>query len=583
MGGVPASRSSGGKVAKLTAASAGSDFEELGDNLTAAYPGPLISVTPDGAVHPINEAGQTVAEALGEEAAGQLQALIARVGETGAAETDFLRIGDGRSGHAYELLMLPGDDLAAPYLVMARDVTLERNLRDALIESRKRYKDLVECSSDFVWETDADGRFAFVTTRGALGFSPDHLVGREARSLVDRRRPVPEPFPFEARVAHDEIEVWFRSAAGEPICLLVSCTPLVNDDGVWLGARGICRDVTEARRRDTALARARAREALLASIVKAIRDEVEPDRLLETAAAALTEGLREAAACWVMRADTRGRLYCASSVGGIPDSVVLPTVAAALADDPGQVAEVECEDGDNGTLTVMAVGTNYHDQANGALIVARFDRRGWSDDERKLLSGVADQLGIALQQIETQEELLKLSRTDGLTGLLNRRAFVDEVRARLGRGNAGALFYVDLDNFKPVNDIHGHKHGDEALRETASILKEVVGPGDLVGRLGGDEFAVWCNVLDGAEARERAAALGTATRVLSRWSEGLEDALSASVGIALYDPAGGESVEALFARADSAMYEAKRQGKATFAEASPVGEETGSGQEETDR
>ena len=79
------------------------------------------------------------------------------------------------------------------------------------------------------------------------------------------------------------------------------------------------------------------------------------------------------------------------------------------------------------------------------------------------------------------------------------------------------------------------------------------------------------------------AALGTATRVLSRWSEGLEDALSASVGIALYDPAGGESVEALFARADSAMYEAKRQGKATFAEASPVGEETGSGQEETDR
>jgi len=483
MTGAATSRPSGGKVARLAREAVSDDAAEIAASLTSAYPGPLVQVGPDGVVTPINKSGDAVAKALQEDAAGQLHALISQIADSGAAGSDFLRIGEGRSSVAYELLVLPPATENAPLLILARDVTLERNLRDALIESRKRYKDLVECSSDFVWETDADGRFAFVTTRGALGFSPDHLVGREARSFLDRRRAVPEPFPFEARVAHEEVEVWFRTATGEPVCLLASCTPLVSGDGVWEGARGICRDITEARRRDAALSRARARESLLASIVKAIRDEVEPDRMLETAAEALTQGLRDAAACWVLRAADDGELYDASSFGGIPVSVVQGDVIAEIAEGGQRVVEVECADGDDGILTVMAASTSYHDRVNGTVIVARFDRRAWSDDERKLLAGVADQLGIALQQIETQEELLKLSRTDGLTGLLNHRAFVDEIRRRTDRGASGALFYVDLDNFKPVNDIFGHRRGDEALRELASILREISAPADLVGRL----------------------------------------------------------------------------------------------------
>jgi len=550
----------------------GGDGVRIGTSLTSAYPGPLITVDRAGTIAALNEAGELVADALRDEAAGQLRALIERVAESGLAETDFVRLGEGRRTVAYELMVLPSTPGDGAFTLMARDVTMERNLRDALIESRKRYKDLVECSSDFVWETDADGRFAFVTIRGALGFPPDHLVGREARTFLDRRRPMPEPFPFEARAPHEEEEVWFRSAAGEPICLLVSCTPLVNEEGTWLGARGICRDVTEARRRDTALARARARESLLASIVKAIRDEVEPDRLLETAAAALTEGLRDATACWVMRAPEAGQLYCASSFGGIPVSVVEQRIAEAVSDqqDEAPVAEFECVDGDNGILTVMAAATNYHDRMNGALSVARFDRRAWSEEERKLLAGVADQLGIALQQIETQEELLKLSQTDGLTGLLNRRAFVEEVRGRLDAKLAGALFYVDLDNFKPVNDVFGHKKGDEVLRALADILRETRAPGDVVGRLGGDEFAMWCGVVDGGEARERAGALSRAARVLAHYSIGLDGKLDVSIGVALSGAASIEPVDALFARADAAMYQAKRKGKGTYAEAPPM-------------
>ena len=136
----------------------GSDGVRIGASLTSAYPGPLIAVDREGTISALNEAGELVADALREEAAGQLRALIERVAESGLAETDFVRLGEGRRTVAYELMVLPCAPGDGAFTLMARDVTLERNLRDALIESRKRYKDLVECSSDFVWETDADGR-----------------------------------------------------------------------------------------------------------------------------------------------------------------------------------------------------------------------------------------------------------------------------------------------------------------------------------------------------------------------------------------------------------------------------------------
>src|SRR3546814_10918255 len=83
--------------------------------------------------------------------------------------------------------------------------------------------------------------------------------------------------------------------------------------------------------------------------------------------------------------------------------------------------------------------------------------------------------------------------TDPLTGLNNRRGFVDSLEALVAQDATkatGALFYIDLDNFKQVNDTHGHQTGDEALLEVAALMKEQIRGGDLAGRLGGDEFAL---------------------------------------------------------------------------------------------
>ena len=356
-----------------------------------------------------------------------LIALIARTQEAQAAQTDFLVMGDSRATVTIELTAIPLLE-SDGFLVLGKDITLEKNLRGALIESRKRYKELIECSTDFVWETDSDGRFAFVTSLGALGFSADSLIGRSAPSMVDRRKPVPEPYPFEARQPADRAEVWLRDASGELACLLVSCVPIISEDQQHLGAHGVCRDVTEARRRDDALAKIRVREVMFATMVRTIRDEADPDRMLNNAARVLAEGL-SAVSCVILRAGTQGGFRVSASYGKAPlDSV--PDQVGGIEDG---VSDIDIDPGEE-DLRALACPIRYQGKRNGAIFISRSDRRRWATDERALLSGVAERIGIAIQQVDAREELLTLSQIDNLTGVYNRRAFIEAVEHDIPRG-----------------------------------------------------------------------------------------------------------------------------------------------------
>ncbi len=543
----------------------------LGPSLVAHYPGPLALAGPDGSLRPLNQSGRALVAALEGVVRPLFETLLSQATKSGIAQSEAIRLSEERLGAALSIFVVPID--AAPgampqegtsFFVLGRDATLDRNLREALIESRRRYKDLVECSSDFVWETAPDGSFDFVTARGALGYPPEHLVGSFARDLLDRRRTRPDPFPFEAREPTEDAEVWFRSADGDAVCMLVSSVPLYDADGQWEGARGVCKDVTQVRMRDEALARARAREALLARIVRTIRDEVEPDRLLDAAANAVSEAMGSNA-CWIYRSDAAGTLTLASECANEP-----APAAERLTPIERTFEEIQADDA-GGRL--FAIPAFYRDRRNGIICIARADRRGLSDDERDLLIGVADQLGIALQQIEAQETLLALSRTDELTGLLNRRAFVVEAEAGIARARRTktpcALLYVDLDNFKAVNDQRGHSAGDAALKALAALLLANVRSRDYVGRLGGDEFAVWLDQADTQAAGRKAHTLTQEGRALARFSEGLAKPLSTSIGVAVFDPASDETLDDLFARADAAMYAAKQAGKGQTAVAPP--------------
>jgi diguanylate cyclase (GGDEF)-like protein len=171
----------------------------------------------------------------------------------------------------------------------------------------------------------------------------------------------------------------------------------------------------------------------------------------------------------------------------------------------------------------------------------------------------AEQRLIALQA--RIEYLEGLSVTDELTGLLNRRGFLAQLEraiasARRG-GPHGVLMICDLDDFKAINDRHGHLVGDDALCQTAELLAQHVRRADTVARLGGDEFAI---LLVGAHlvaARRKAHALAQLVAAAAITTGAGAVNLRVSFGLAAYT--GGESEEDLLNRADMAMYGQKRR------------------------
>jgi len=149
---------------------------------------------------------------------------------------------------------------------------------------------------------------------------------------------------------------------------------------------------------------------------------------------------------------------------------------------------------------------------------------------------------------------------DHLTGTLNASAFARRVTEELQRNRryhrAGALLYLDLDNFKSLNDTHGHQTGDALLRLAADALRRAVREVDVVGRLGGDEFAVLMPETDGAVATAAARRLSDGIRLAFDGTP----AVTASVGVVSFH-ATAATAESLLRTADQAMYEAKRAGK----------------------
>jgi diguanylate cyclase (GGDEF)-like protein/PAS domain S-box-containing protein len=459
------------------------------------------------------------------------------------------------------------------FLLLGRDDTLERQLRHTLTESRRRYKDLVEVSSDFAWETGPDGTFVFVTHKGALGYDTDSLIGRDPRSLaLDEWGDL--PLPFDTHRPIDQTELWLKSAGGTPACVVASALPLFGPRGEWLGARGVCREITDQVLRSAELARVRNRERLLAHIVHTLRDRLDAMEALSVAAAETARAL-SADGCRIYRAgeggstDGGGLVLVASfgaelpggELGSEDDGALRPLLDRIAATDGTVVGRLD-------DLQVIGERTEHRQALNGAVLVWRGDdAEPWDEEDRHLLSGVSDHIGIAHAHLAYQERLRRLSERDGLTGLFNRRTFFERLEEALARPDSGpsALLYVDLDNFKAVNDLHGHQQGDAVLKAIGTLLTTGVRPGDLPGRLGGDEFVLWLGRTDETLACKVAERLLSGMKGLAHLSASPEKPLGLSIGVAVHAPGHGESVRELTDRADAAMYAAKKSGKGHYA------------------
>ncbi|MCG8597703.1 MAG: diguanylate cyclase [Kiloniellales bacterium] len=531
------------------------------------YPGPALVVGGNGVVLAANAKARPLVEMLTRGSRHELRAALDDALSGRSAQISPLVIDAGLlstdgDSQALDLAVMPwGQGTAA--LILGRDVTLERNLREALIESRQRYKDLIEASHEFVWETDAKGCFSFVSPRGALGYGAKDLIGRRAEELLVEDEPAPGPFSAEA--ALEDVEVWVSRADDEPACLLLNAAPLRGPDGRWRGARGVASDVTERRQQESDRARSRNQERLLSYILGLIRGELEPGRMLEAAAAALMPALPVAGvAVYRLAVEGGGSPHRAVETGVlIPEELL----EEALEELDGEEMTVDLET-DAGLL--MLHTTAHQGRVNGAICLWRGLSEGpWCEEDRGLVEELTVQLGLAIEQLRRQEALEKESAIDPLTGLLNRRSFERSLEERLlqapGAWRDGVLFYVDLDNFKQVNDRYGHDRGDAALVAVAGILNRFTRRQDLAARLGGDEFALFLVDIPIEAARRKARTLVRAAGQLKPFSPPEGPALGFSVGLAVTDPNRRETLEALMKRADKAMYEVKHGGKSGLA------------------
>jgi diguanylate cyclase (GGDEF)-like protein len=353
-----------------------------------------------------------------------------------------------------------------------------------------------------------------------------------------------------------------RSHDGDNRCLAINAVPMLDNAGQWFGARGVCRDITVAHEQRMALTRLTERERIIDSVIEAMRSAPEPSSMLSLA-------VRETAAAvdrevWLLRRNNVGLWYAADGVVDASSRQTAEEIGRVLESaDPEKVMDYQ-----KGIDRYKCRATRFGDVVNGAIIFVQRDNPGsFPGVASALMDALAGPIGIAIAQADQIERLQQLSSMDELTGLLNRRAFADAARRRMAMGRRqvrqAVFLYLDLDHFKPINDILGHQAGDALLRRLGQLLMGSTRANDLAVRLGGDEFGIWLDASDQAGAIAKAEALMKAVAELAPKLPAGAPSLGVSIGIAEVG-AGEESVEDMLARADLALYDAKRSGRGTW-------------------
>ncbi len=251
-----------------------------------------------------------------------------------------------------------------------------------------------------------------------------------------------------------------------------------------------------------------------------------------------------------------------------PDSP-LPALASDALPTPPQAPP------ERAPLYWLGVPLQTQKGAIGVLVLqSHCEQARYTEKDKELLQFVSTQVAAAIERKQMHERLEHMAQYDQLTHLPNRQLFLDRLKTALARARRDqsmlSLLFLDLDDFKQVNDSLGHAMGDLLLQRVAQRLLESVRHSDTVARLGGDEFVV---LLEGGHGREHATA--AAEKILAAFGqpfdlEGLHLHIQPSIGVALYPEHGGEE-HRLLCHADEAMYLSKKSGGNQVQWAQPSG------------
>lgn len=434
-------------------------------------------------------------------------------------------------------------------------------LSQVLLESRRRWRDFGALAADIAFEVDADGALSFIAPDRLLGLQAESLIGLRAASIFfPNENEVVDPFLLN--VVMRQRRSWIETADRQKVCLSLSSAPILDEAGRCIGARAVASDVTVREQKEISAAASARRAEVMDHILEQMRLETLAPRIMSSMLATSIRALggHGAAVLNLSEAvDDEPVLHDS----GQPCAGLLAELMPLLRASSSMVSFQLTLDGG---VSVLACRNSTRFGLVSALIVWRPAReRPWDSDDHKLLGSVTTLVRVVLEHETIQRELARQARTDPLTGLLNRRAFVDEAQRRIDRlereGLPGTLMFVDLDRLKPLNDQLGHEAGDAALILTSTVLRRMVRPADLVARLGGDEFALWLDGFDGLTAAERAEHLRLSfPRDAAEFALPGQQGLTMSIGIACRQPGEGEELDDVMQRADLAMYEVKRNG-----------------------
>jgi len=242
---------------------------------------------------------------------------------------------------------------------------------------------------------------------------------------------------------------------------------------------------------------------------------------------------------------------------------IRPLRSSSLALVPAAAGSDQSQDGHAVSVHEVTLAVGSH--GAGILHVQRTRERPYTGQEQQLLATIAAALAVALGNADVHGQIQELAFRDPLTGVLNRRALNGplqrELNAGLRYGASACLLILDLDYFKSVNDRLGHVAGDSVLERVAALVQERVREVDSVGRYGGEEFAVVLPHTDLSQAQVLAERIRAE---IERRAFDLADGsvrITASFGVASLHDSSIDSVGRWIAAADSALYEAKSQGR----------------------
>ena len=317
----------------------------------------------------------------------------------------------------------------------------------------------------------------------------------------------------------------------------------------------------EAARRLELLEVVRARQALLETLL-AIQRAISHREPLQSVLDAITAGASEllgAAAIALVLADPAepsSLIIASTSRWSAPGSMTSAALAAAAASMEAARTVVHPVP-DDGVGRLRAAPVHVSGAIAGSLVAGLSDVSTSEGDLADLLSAFAQQISIALTDARTVEAVREAYR-DSLTGLPNRKLFLDRLEQALSQAGRGSLvvLFIDLDRFKSVNDSLGHRAGDELLGQVSDRIRACLRGNDIAARLGGDEFAV---LLENASVED---ARGVAERIAASVAEPFRIAdrtvyIGSSIGIAACDQSVEDAAE-LLGNADVAMYRAKK-------------------------